>query len=433
MQALNALKSRLLDLAIRGKLVPQIDGENEVEQIGKAPKENPFEIPKKWKWVRLDDIAPYGKCERIEACSFDRDTWLLNLEDIEKDTGRLLQKNKIIKNQGAKYLFNKGDVLYSRLRPYLNKVLVADEDGVCTTEIIPLKPKENTLSGSYLSFFLKSQYFVQYAVSQSYGVKMPRVGTATAKNALVALPPLDEQKRIVEKLESLFAKIDTIQKSIDEVSQLGASLEKQLLQSSISGKLVPQLDEEPEAKQIGQAPEEVPFEIPGKWKWGRLSDYGNIVGGGTPSTSVSNYWDGEISWITPADLGKIKSPWIDRGAKSITKLGLENSSAKKMPAGSIVYSSRAPIGRVAIAKNELCTSQGCKSFVPDPNLVDSKYAYYVLKALTPEIIARASGTTFKEISGKQFGKTLIPVPPLREQQRIVAKLDKLMLEIQKLQ
>lgn len=234
MQALNALKSRLLDLAIRGKLVPQIDGENEVEQIGKAPKENPFEIPKKWKWVRLDDIAPYGKCERIEACSFDRDTWLLNLEDIEKDTGRLLQKNKIIKNQGAKYLFNKGDVLYSRLRPYLNKVLVADEDGVCTTEIIPLKPKENTLSGSYLSFFLKSQYFVQYAVSQSYGVKMPRVGTATAKNALVALPPLDEQKRIVEKLESLFAKIDTIQKSIDEVSQLGASLEKQLLQSSIT-------------------------------------------------------------------------------------------------------------------------------------------------------------------------------------------------------
>ena len=105
-----------------------------------------------------------------------------------------------------------------------------------------------------MSFFLKSQYFVQYAVSQSYGVKMPRVGTATAKNALVALPPLDEQKRIVEKLESLFAKIDTIQKSIDEVSQLGASLEKQLLQSSISGKLVPQLDEELEVEQIGDAP-----------------------------------------------------------------------------------------------------------------------------------------------------------------------------------
>ena len=111
MQALNALKSRLLDLAIRGKLVPQIDGENEVEQIGKAPKENPFEIPKKWKWVRLDDIAPYGKCERIEACSFDRDTWLLNLEDIEKDTGRLLQKNKIIKNQGAKYLLGVSQIL----------------------------------------------------------------------------------------------------------------------------------------------------------------------------------------------------------------------------------------------------------------------------------------------------------------------------------
>ena len=285
---------------------------------------------------------------------------------------------------------------------------------------------------SYLHIFFSSDAFKEYLGS----VNTTTINQITQKNLLntwVPLPPLEEQKRIVEKVDCLFSRIEIIQKSMDEVSQLSKSLKKQLLQSSISGKLVPQLDEEPEAKQIGQAPEEVPFEIPGKWKWGRLSDYGNIVGGGTPSTSVSNYWDGEISWITPADLGKIKSPWIDRGAKSITKLGLENSSAKKMPAGSIVYSSRAPIGRVAIAKNELCTSQGCKSFVPDPNLVDSKYAYYVLKALTPEIIARASGTTFKEISGKQFGKTLIPVPPLREQQRIVAKLDKLMLEIQKLQ
>ena len=211
MQALSALKNRLLDLAIRGMLVPQIDGEAGVKQIGNVPEKVPFEIPKKWKWVKLDDIAPYRKCERIETCSFDRSTWLLNLEDIEKDTGRLLQKNKTIKNQGTRYFFSKGDVLYSRLRPYLNKVLVADDDGVCTTEIIPLKPKENVLSGSYLCFFLRSQYFVQYAVSQSYGVKMPRVGTATVKNALVALPPLDEQKRIVEKLESLFAKIDTIQ------------------------------------------------------------------------------------------------------------------------------------------------------------------------------------------------------------------------------
>lgn len=107
---------------------------------------------------------------------------------------------------------------------------------------------------------------------------MPRVGTATAKNALVALPPLDEQKRIVEKLESLFAKIDTIQKSIDEVSQLGASLEKQLLQSSISGKLVPQLDEELEVEQIGDAPEEVPLRFR-KMEVGTIRESWNFIFG----------------------------------------------------------------------------------------------------------------------------------------------------------
>lgn len=435
---LDLLKEKILKSAIKGKLVPQLDKEPEMEQIGDAPEEAPFEIPPKWKWVKLSVIASsnigltYKPTDLIDDLG---GTPVLRANNIQN--GKLnLEGLKRVKgaNQLPKNFVHPGDLLMCARNG--SKRLV----GKCC--LIP-ELKERMMFGafmavirsdfsSYLHIFFSSDAFKEYLGS----VNTTTINQITQKNLLntwVPLPPLEEQKRIVEKVDCLFSRIEIIQKSMDEVSQLSKSLKKQLLQSSISGKLVPQLDEEPEAKQIGQAPEEVPFEIPGKWKWGRLSDYGNIVGGGTPSTSVSNYWDGEISWITPADLGKIKSPWIDRGAKSITKLGLENSSAKKMPAGSIVYSSRAPIGRVAIAKNELCTSQGCKSFVPDPNLVDSKYAYYVLKALTPEIIARASGTTFKEISGKQFGKTLIPVPPLREQQRIVAKLDKLMLEIQKLQ
>ena len=428
MQALNALKSRLLDLAIRGKLVPQIDGENEVEQIGKAPKENPFEIPKKWKWVRLDDIAPYGKCERIEACSFDRDTWLLNLEDIEKDTGRLLQKNKIIKNQGAKYLFNKGDVLYSRLRPYLNKVLVADEDGVCTTEIIPLKPKENTLSGSYLSFFLKSQYFVQYAVSQSYGVKMPRVGTATAKNALVALPPLDEQKRIVEKLESLFAKIDTIQKSIDEVSQLGASLEKQLLQSSISGKLVPQLDEELEVEQIGDAPEEVPFEIPEKWKWVRLESLGTLFSGKTPKADELTS-SGNIPYFKISDMNSSENQKYMRH----TEHYLKTTPKKIFKAGSIIFPKNG--GAVFTNKRRFLVRDSIVDlntggFYPNKNYLDESYAFLLLSSIDFREIPK--GTALPTIDSSKLKSYLVPLPPLGEQRRIVEKFEKLMLEIQKL-
>lgn len=434
---LDLLKEKILKSAIEGKLVPQLDKEPEMKQIGDAPEEAPFEIPPKWKWVKLSAIASsnigltYKPTDLIDDLG---GTPVLRANNIQN--GKLnLEGMKRVKgaNQLPKNFVHPGDLLMCARNG--SKRLV----GKCC--LIP-ELKERMMFGafmavirsdfsSYLHIFFSSDAFKEYLGS----VNTTTINQITQKNLLntwVPLPPFEEQKRIVEKVDCLFSKIDGIQKSMDEVYQVGNSLEKQLLRSAIKGQLAPQLDEEPEVEQIGIAPDDVPFEIPKKWKWGRLSDYGSIVGGGTPSTSVGEYWDGEIPWVTPADLGKIQSTWIDRGAKFITKLGLEKSSAKKMPAGSIVYSSRAPIGRVAIAKNELCTSQGCKSFVPDPTLVDSKYAYFALTALTPEIIARASGTTFKEISGKQFGKTLIPIPPLREQLRIVEKLDKLMLEIQKL-
>lgn len=338
------------------------------------------------------------------------------------------KKNKIIKNQGAKYLFNKGDVLYSRLRPYLNKVLVADEDGVCTTEIIPLKPKENTLSGSYLSFFLKSQYFVQYAVSQSYGVKMPRVGTATAKNALVALPPLDEQKRIVEKLESLFAKIDTIQKSIDEVSQLGASLEKQLLQSSISGKLVPQLDEELEVEQIGDAPEEVPFEIPEKWKWVRLESLGTLFSGKTPKADELTS-SGNIPYFKISDMNSSENQKYMRH----TEHYLKTTPKKIFKAGSIIFPKNG--GAVFTNKRRFLVRDSIVDlntggFYPNKNYLDESYAFLLLSSIDFREISK--GTALPTIDSSKLKSYLVPLPPLGEQRRIVEKFEKLMLEIQKL-
>lgn len=202
-----------------------------------------------------------------------------------------------------------------------------------------------------------------------------------------------------------------------------------LLEQAIRGELVPQLDSEGAVEQVGDIPEEVPFEIPESWKWVKLNGVGRIVGGGTPKTAVGEYWGGEISWLTPADLGKNKNKFISVGVKSITEKGLKESSAQRMPKGSIVYSSRAPIGHIAIASNDVCTNQGCKSFVPNFDLVTSDWAYYVLIARTDDIKSRASGTTFKEISGKGVGETWVPLPPIAEQQRIVAKLEKAFAEI----
>lgn len=171
--------------------------------------------------------------------------------------------------------------------------------------------------------------------------------------------------------------------------------------------------------------EEIQFEIPKSWSWVRLNTLGLIVGGGTPKTKVDKYWvDGNIPWLTPADMKFVKDKYVSHGVRNITELGLEKSSAKLMPKNSIIYSSRAPIGYIGISKNELCTNQGFKSLIPfDEKVVN--YIYYCLIALTPEIQSKASGTTFKEISGTKFGEILIPLPSINEQNNIVKKIEEL--------
>lgn len=313
----------------------------------------------------------------------------------------------------------------------MNKVLIADEDGVCTTEIVPISvvTAKLPLLAEYLQSYLMSPFFLDYANKISYGVKMPRLGTKDAKAALIPVPPVEEQARIVAKLEEAFSEIDRAEKAYEELQTLAGVLRGQILQEAIQGKLVPQLAAEGVVEQIGAAPEEVPFEIPESWKWVQLKSIGQIIGGGTPKTSVADYWNGDISWITPADLGKNTSKWILKGAKSITQKGLDESSAKLMPEGSIIYSSRAPIGHIAIAAHELCTNQGCKSFVPDAQFITTEWAYYMLIARTRDIQSRASGTTFKEISGKGVGETWVSLPPIAEQQRIVAKVEELLKQV----
>ena len=193
---------------------------------------------------------------------------------------------------------------------------------------------------------------------------------------------------------------------------------------------VPQLESEPEVEQVGDAPEDVPFEIPEKWRWMQLNKVGKIVGGGTPKTSLSEYWDGgTIPWFTPADLGKVHGLYASDSARKITALGLKESSAVMMPPNSVLFSSRAPIGHIALAADSCCTNQGCKSFVPNVGIVLPLWGYFAMKARTPDMIARASGTTFKEISRKGVGETLVPIPPLEEQRRIVTKINQLFEQI----
>ena len=235
-------------------------------------------------------------------------------------------------------------------------------------------------------------------------------------------------------------------------------LRELVLQLAVRGKLVPQDGgEEPADKLVaelekgkerllakkiitksrypcGVPVEREPFEIPETWQWLRLGDVSAIVGGGTPRSGESSFWsDGQdIPWLTPADMRRQPSRYISRGERDITSEGLSRSSAQMLPAGSVLFSSRAPIGHVGIAANPLGTNQGFKSCVPYVSAM-SDYLYVFLKYAGPGIDEQASGTTFKEVAGKEFALIPVPIAPLAEQQRIVAKFDELMGLIDRLE
>ena len=250
-------KSKILDLAIRGKLVPQDPNDEpasvilerirtEKEELIKQGKikrdkkesvifkgdDNSYylrtggveeslenwrfdDLPETWKICCLGELCDYGDCINVNTEDIAEDAWILDLEDIEKDTGMVLKKvTKAQRNSvSTKHKFHSGQVLYSKLRPYLNKVVLSDADGYCTSEILPLEFK-NCVLPEYARYYLMSGTFITYANHCSYGVKMPRLGTTDGKKAIFSLPPLSEQKCIVETIDFCFMQLNKISEAL---------------------------------------------------------------------------------------------------------------------------------------------------------------------------------------------------------------------------
>ena len=252
---LENLNQAILQEAVQGKLVPQDPNDEPASELlkrikaekatlrqaqGKGkkekplppikPEEIPFEIPSTWVWCRLGEITNYGSSPKAEPTDLKNDTWVLDLEDIEKTTSNLLCKIRFNERNSlsTKSVFKTGDVLYSKLRPYLDKVIVADEDGVCTTEILPLKCFAD-LNPFYFKYALKRADFLKYVNSKTKGMKMPRLGTKEGEMALIPLPPLSEQKRIVAEIERQFAITKQLKEHIIQNQQATEQLLKALL------------------------------------------------------------------------------------------------------------------------------------------------------------------------------------------------------------
>ena len=277
--------------------------------------------------------------------------------------------------------FDLGDVLVSNIRPYFKKIWMAEYSGGCSNDVLVFRASKGC-DPTFLYYVLANNSFFDYATATSKGTKMPRGDKTAIMQYEVPAFDIATQQRIGRLLKGIDTRIVTNKKIND-------NLERQV-QAYFQELFVDNADP--------------------AWTLGTISDLGTVVGGSTPSKSKPEYYteDG-IAWITPKDLSINKAKFISHGENDITELGLKNSSASIMPEGTVLFSSRAPIGYIAIASGEVTTNQGFQSVVPKPE-IGTAYVYCFLKHTLPVIEGMASGSTFKEVSGSTMKNVPAVIP-----------------------
>jgi type I restriction enzyme S subunit len=259
LEDISAFRKEILNRAFRGELTEQdnsdgtgqelltsIQLKREQQEAGMKGKkktelppveagEEPYDLPENWVWTRLGEATNYGQAKRWNG-EDSKYEYLIDLEDVEKNTSRLLRKRRIedVDIRGEKTTFEPGDVVYSKLRPYLNKVFIPDFHGTCSTEMIPIKSK--VFNNTFLLHLLKDNRFLSYAENLSFGTKMPRLSTSSVLVYEVPLPPLAEQHRIVEKIEAIFATLDTMEQAILLQKAEASTCYEEILRKILEGK-----------------------------------------------------------------------------------------------------------------------------------------------------------------------------------------------------
>lgn len=316
---------------------------------------------------KLEDICDYVK-EKIDISLIDENTYI-STENMLPDKGGITEASSL-PSADKTQAFKAGDVLVSNIRPYFKKIWYSTFDGGCSNDVLVFRAKEG-VSKRFLYYVLADDTFFSYSMSTAKGTKMPRGDKKALMKYDVPNISYEEQVKIASVL-------DVIDKKIFVNEEINDNLEQQA-EVYFNHLFIANADP--------------------SWPEGTISDIGTVVGGSTPSKAKPEYYtDIGIAWITPKDLSVDKSKFISHGADDITELGLKNCSASIMPTGTVLFSSRAPIGYIAIADGEVTTNQGFKSVVPNSN-VGTAFVYYFLKNALPTIENIASGSTFKEISG----------------------------------
>ncbi len=382
---------------------------DETEEVKKESKQNrsksldgPWELPEGWKWVRLGDVFIEDKTS-INPQEFpEKEFWLVTMDNVESHTGKLI-KRVIVKGkdiQSTKYIFNEEHILYGKLRPYLNKVYEPDGKGICTTEFVPFRIKDR-VDKRFVALYLRSPWVVEYANSLTKGARQPRVRIKDLLKYPIPLPPLEEQKRIVAKLDEIYAKLEEAKRLAREAKEQAEKLMASALHEVFS-----------KADERG-------------WEWVKLKDIAKHEMGGTPKKGRKEYWEnGEIPWITASEIPS-DSKYVTTYRFLITKRALKESNTKLAFPGDILLVTTASIGKIAIASFTVAVNQQITIIsTKNKNKADNEFLYYAIKYFFPiKFNINSRGAAQIHINQKMIQRFQIPLPPLEEQKRIVSYLD----------
>lgn len=472
------LRNSILQLAIEGKLVEQRPEEGtgeelyqliqeekqELIKVGKLKKqknlpeitkdEMPFLIPNTWRWVRLKEIV-YNRGQKKPTSKF----WYIDISSIDNTRQKLKQVINIIDAENApsraRRIVDVGDILYSTVRPYLHNMCIIDRtspfESIASTGLAAMTCY-NKVYNKYLFYYLLSASFDQYANSleNSKGVAYPAINDERLYKAVIPLPPVDEQKRIVEKIEVIFPLIDRYESVWHKLNELNKTfpetLQKSILQEAIQGKLCEQRDEDESAKELiekislekerliesGQIKkqkavsviqeDEIPFDIPDSWCWIRLKELVYNRGQKKPDT--------EFSYI---DIGS-----IDNADQKLTDLkkyintdNIPSRARRIVGLGDILYSTVRPYlhNMCIVDKVDSCETIASTGFAAMTCYkgVHNKFLFYYLLSPSFDKYANSAenskGVAYPAINDQKFYKALVPLPSLNEQKRIAKKIE----------
>ena len=370
-----------------------------------------------WRAHRFDEMAVLVN-DRVDDPSTAGVDRYVGLEHLDPDSLTIRRWGSPSDVEATKLRFRAGDIIFGRRRAYQRKLAVADFDGICSAHAMVLRANSAVALPKFLPFLLQSDVFMERAIEISVGSLSPTINWKTLANEEFFLPSLGEQ----EQIAALLAAVEKLRESLYLTFEAGRRQSEALRWASITGVTAPGRRQELAAWTHGQLPGVT--ELPEEWSLVRLTEVARLESGHTPSKRHPEYWAGNLPWVSLHDTGSLDRPWISQTEQTISELGLKHSSARMLPAGTVVVSRTATIGLCSVMSREMATSQDFANFICDEGRLLSRYLYYVFRAMKAHLTHIAAGSTHKTVYLPFFESMQILLPPISQQRAIVELLSR---------